>query len=200
MLTPLGLFRALGTIRPGGLPGRMYFAAAHYCGYNNTMGITYDPSKNAANIERRDLPFDLVADLDWATAVIVEDMRNDYGERRYRVFGYIGDRLAPQRCPACHQLAKSQQPRGKAPWLNVENIHPLRSMTKTRNGQPGTLHAQGPHPRSCPNSSAPQPRPKCCARSGGVPFRPIPRHTSIFVLIPTSSPLSGPRAEAGKRA
>lgn len=57
------------------------------------MKITYDPTKNAANIERRGLPFDLIADLDWATAVIVEDIRRDYGERRYRVFGYIGDRL-----------------------------------------------------------------------------------------------------------
>ena len=57
------------------------------------MKITYDPAKNAANIERRDLPFDLIADLDWATAVIAEDMRSDYGEARYRVFGYIDDRL-----------------------------------------------------------------------------------------------------------
>lgn len=57
------------------------------------MKITYDPLKNAANIERRALPFDLIEDLDWATAVIVEDLRRDYGERRYRVFGYIGGRL-----------------------------------------------------------------------------------------------------------
>ncbi len=57
------------------------------------MKITYDPAKNTANIERRDLPFDLFAELDWSTAVIVEDTRRDYGELRYRVFGYIGDRL-----------------------------------------------------------------------------------------------------------
>lgn len=57
------------------------------------MRITYDPAKNATNIERRKLPFDLIAELDWSTAVIVEDVRRDYGERRYRVFGYIGDRL-----------------------------------------------------------------------------------------------------------
>lgn len=57
------------------------------------MKVTYDPIKNVDNIERRGLPFDLIADLDWATAVIVEDIRRDYGERRYRVFGYIGDRL-----------------------------------------------------------------------------------------------------------
>lgn len=57
------------------------------------MKITYDPAKNAANVERRDLSFDCVADLDWSTAVIVEDLRGDYGEPRYRAFGYIGERL-----------------------------------------------------------------------------------------------------------
>lgn len=35
----------------------------------------------------------LVAQLDWSNAVIEEDDRKDYGERRYRVIGYIGDRL-----------------------------------------------------------------------------------------------------------
>jgi uncharacterized protein len=71
----------------------MYFAAPNYCGYNIQVTITCDPARNAANIERRGLPFDLIAGLDWATAVIVEDVRRDYGEPRYRVFGYIGDRL-----------------------------------------------------------------------------------------------------------
>ena len=55
--------------------------------------ITYDPAKNAANIECRGLSFELVAELDWSTAVINEDTRKTYAERRYRVFGYIGKRL-----------------------------------------------------------------------------------------------------------
>jgi hypothetical protein len=55
--------------------------------------ISYDPAKNVANIERRGLSFDHVADLDWSSAVIIEDTRKDYGERRYRVFGYIQKRL-----------------------------------------------------------------------------------------------------------
>lgn len=57
------------------------------------MEITYDPAKNAVNIERRGLSFDLVADLDWSSAVIIEDTRKAYGERRFRVFGYIEERL-----------------------------------------------------------------------------------------------------------
>jgi len=31
--------------------------------------------------------------MDWQQAVIVEDTRKDYGERRFRAFGMIGERL-----------------------------------------------------------------------------------------------------------
>jgi len=55
--------------------------------------ITFDPAKNARNIHERGLPFELVAHLDWETAVSVEDTRKDYGERRLRVLGFLGDRL-----------------------------------------------------------------------------------------------------------
>lgn len=57
------------------------------------MIITYDTAKNSRNIEERGLSFDMVADIDWSCAVIIEDIRKDYGERRFRVFGYVGDRL-----------------------------------------------------------------------------------------------------------
>lgn len=57
------------------------------------MKITFDPKKNADNIRDRELSFDAVAGLDWVSAVVVEDVRKDYGERRFRVFGYIEDRL-----------------------------------------------------------------------------------------------------------
>ena len=57
------------------------------------MQITYDPGKNETNITNRGLPFDLVSELDWGSAVILEDTRKDYGERRFRVFGYIEERL-----------------------------------------------------------------------------------------------------------
>ena len=57
------------------------------------MKISYDPTKNATNIADRGLSFDMVADMDWNDAVMIEDDRKDYGERRFRVFGYIRDRL-----------------------------------------------------------------------------------------------------------
>jgi len=57
------------------------------------MRITFDPAKNARNIAERDLPFERLADLEWEAAVIVEDVRKDYGERRLQVFGRLGQRL-----------------------------------------------------------------------------------------------------------
>ena len=57
------------------------------------MGITFDHSKNVKNIAERGLPFSMVADMDWSQAVILEDNRRDYGERRFRAFGVIDGRL-----------------------------------------------------------------------------------------------------------
>ncbi len=73
------------------------------------MRITFDPAKNARNIEERDLPFELVAQLDWETAVAVEDTRKDYGERRLRVLAFLGERLPAavitMRCDAVHVIS-----------------------------------------------------------------------------------------------
>jgi len=57
------------------------------------MGITFDHIKNAKNITERGLPFGMVSELDWSQAVILEDNRRDYGERRFRAFGVIDGRL-----------------------------------------------------------------------------------------------------------
>lgn len=56
--------------------------------------ITYDPAKNEINVRERGLPFSLAKDrFDWSTALVIEDLRKDYGERRFRAFGFIGMRL-----------------------------------------------------------------------------------------------------------
>ena len=57
------------------------------------MQITFDPRKNGDNIRERQLSFNEVSKLEWSSAVIIEDVRKDYGERRFRVFGYIEERL-----------------------------------------------------------------------------------------------------------
>jgi len=56
--------------------------------------ITFDPAKSDANAHRRGLPFSLVKDeFDWTSAQVIEDTRRNYGEKRYRAIGHIGDRL-----------------------------------------------------------------------------------------------------------
>ena len=57
------------------------------------MAVTFDPEKNARNIVERGLSFERVAELDWDTAVIVEDTRHDYGEPRLRVMARLDGRL-----------------------------------------------------------------------------------------------------------
>ena len=57
------------------------------------MRVTFDAAKNARNIAERSLSFEPVADLDWETAVAVEDDRKDYGERRVGIMALLGPRL-----------------------------------------------------------------------------------------------------------
>ncbi len=52
-----------------------------------------DLDKEERNIAERGLSLDLAESLDWATALIWEDTRKDYGESRYCVLGLIEDRL-----------------------------------------------------------------------------------------------------------
>ena len=51
------------------------------------------PDKENRNLAERGLSLDLAEYLDWATALIWEDTRKDYGERRYCVLGFIEARL-----------------------------------------------------------------------------------------------------------
>ena len=57
------------------------------------MAVTFDPEKNARNIAERGLSFEPVADVDWETAVIVEDTRRDHGEPRLLVMARVDGRL-----------------------------------------------------------------------------------------------------------
>jgi uncharacterized DUF497 family protein len=57
------------------------------------VDITFDPAKNERNVAERGLPFSLVDRLDWSSALISEDVRKEYGERRFRVLGLIEGRL-----------------------------------------------------------------------------------------------------------
>lgn len=53
------------------------------------MRLTYDPVKSTRNEHERGMPFGLAAEFDWNTALIVEDQRQDYQEKRFQALGYI---------------------------------------------------------------------------------------------------------------
>jgi len=55
--------------------------------------VGFDPAKNATNIAIRGLSFELAEQMEWATALMEEDTRKAYGERRFQVLGFIGERL-----------------------------------------------------------------------------------------------------------
>jgi len=57
------------------------------------MGLTFDPVKSERNRVDRGLAFDLAADFDWSNALIAEDIRRPYPERRYQALGRIGEHL-----------------------------------------------------------------------------------------------------------
>lgn len=51
----------------------------------------WDETKNRKNQEQRGFGFDLIEYFDFETARIIEDNREEYGERRFRCFGRIGN-------------------------------------------------------------------------------------------------------------
>ena len=91
-----------------------------------------DPDKEDRNIAERGLSLDLAAQLDWATAVIWEDKRKDYRERRYCVLGFIENRL--------HSVVFT--PRGGKPRVislrkaNKREVKRYEKATQPRKDQP----------------------------------------------------------------
>ena len=57
------------------------------------MKIKFDQNKSDRNARERGLPFDLVSGFDWETALVAEDIRHAYPERRFVAFGFTGTRL-----------------------------------------------------------------------------------------------------------
>jgi uncharacterized protein len=55
--------------------------------------IEFDPAKDARNIELLGISFEESARVEWESALVVQDTRKNYGEPRYRAFGFIGNRL-----------------------------------------------------------------------------------------------------------
>lgn len=57
------------------------------------MKITFDPKKNQKNIEERGLSFECIADFDFESAMVWEDTRKTYPERRIASLGNLNGRI-----------------------------------------------------------------------------------------------------------
>ena len=57
------------------------------------MEFTFDATKNARNVAMQGLSFHQAAAFECDSALIVEDTRKDYGERRFQALGLIAARL-----------------------------------------------------------------------------------------------------------
>ena len=57
------------------------------------MKIAFDPVKDAINRDKHGCSLALAAEMTWDDALIFEDIRFEYGERRFIAIGYIGRRL-----------------------------------------------------------------------------------------------------------
>lgn len=57
------------------------------------MEITYDLTKDAANIAKHGVSLRLATELEWESAVTWSDVRRDYGEPRQSALVLLGERL-----------------------------------------------------------------------------------------------------------
>jgi hypothetical protein len=55
--------------------------------------LEFDPAKSKKNARERGLPFEVVAEVNWATSYSEEDTRFAYPERRWVTYGLLGNRL-----------------------------------------------------------------------------------------------------------
>ncbi len=51
--------------------------------------VEFDPAKNAKNLRERGIGLGRFAAMDFDTAITIDDIRRDYGERRMRVLETI---------------------------------------------------------------------------------------------------------------
>nr|WP_109842497.1 BrnT family toxin [Bordetella pseudohinzii] len=57
------------------------------------MVITFDPAKDSSNQRKHGVSLADAGAFEWDDAVVREDTRREYGERRMVALGYIGVRL-----------------------------------------------------------------------------------------------------------
>jgi uncharacterized DUF497 family protein len=88
------------------------------------MRVTFDPATNERNLAERGLSFERVAELEWETAIALEDARRDYGERRLRIMALLGARLhvavVTYRNDAVHVISFRKANKKEVAWYGKE--------------------------------------------------------------------------------
>ena len=57
------------------------------------MRVSFDPNKSSKNALERGLPFDVVSEFDFSSALFTKDERRTYAETRYVALGLLHGRL-----------------------------------------------------------------------------------------------------------
>lgn len=57
------------------------------------MDYEFDPTKDKSNLDKHGLSLAEAESFEWETAVVREDTRKQYAEKRLDATGYIGERL-----------------------------------------------------------------------------------------------------------
>jgi len=64
-----------------------------FCVYNNTVDYEFDWAKSESNFAKHGLWLAEVEAFEWETAIVHEDTRKRYEERRFVATGYVANRL-----------------------------------------------------------------------------------------------------------
>lgn len=80
------------------------------------MRYEWDSAKASYNVAVHGVAFETAEDFDWQGALILEDTRRDYGERRFLAYGMIAGRLHALGFHAARQSCSRDQPeKGERP-------------------------------------------------------------------------------------
>lgn len=91
------------------------------------MEITFDLAKEAKNIRERGLSFTRVTEIDFNTALVLEDRRKEYSEIRYVALCYLDRRL--------HVLCFTETAKG----IRVISFRKANAREAKRHGKSQTL-------------------------------------------------------------
>jgi uncharacterized protein (DUF4415 family) len=92
------------------------------------VDISFDPAKNARNVEVHGISLARAEDFDWQGATSIEDVRRDYGEKRFKAVGLIGSRLYV----LIHTPRKAEYTSSAFGRQTSESVETMRTRQKAR--------------------------------------------------------------------